>query len=68
MFGYATNRVKIPNMNGRQSWNYVKTNDCKIVGSVPFNDISRIKEMFNNGVTFWHGDFVGDYNRSNNIV
>lgn len=68
MFGYATNRVKVPNMNNRESWNYVKTTDCKIVGSVPFGDMTRIKEMFNSGVTFWHGDFVGDYGRSNNIV
>lgn len=67
MYGYATNRVKIPNINNRPSWNYVKTEDCKIVGSVPFNDIARIKEMFNAGVTFWHGDYVGDYSRNNQI-
>ena len=24
MFGYATNRVKIPNVTGRRNWNYVK--------------------------------------------
>ena len=67
MYGYATNRVKVPNITGRPSWNYVQTDDCKIVGSVPFNDIARIKEMFNAGVTFWHGDYVGDYTRNNSI-
>lgn len=67
MYGYATNRVKVPNMNNRPSWNYVKTEDCKIVGSVPFGDIARIKEMFNAGVTFWHGDYVGDYSRNNQV-
>lgn len=67
MYGYATNRVKIPNITGRPSWNYVKTQDAKIIGSVPFNDIDRIKQMFNEGVTFWHGDYVGDYSRNNNL-
>lgn len=65
MFGYATNRVKVPNITGRPSWNYVKTMDVKIVGSVPFNDMAKIKENYNNGITFWHGDFVGDYTRNN---
>ena len=68
MFGYATHRVKLPNIRGRQSWNYVKTINCNITGSVPFGDIVRIKQMFNDGVTFWHGDYVGDYSRSNNII
>lgn len=67
VYGYATNRVKVPNINGRPSWNYVKTADCKITGSVPFNDITKIKNMFNTGVTFWHGDYVGDYTRSNAV-
>lgn len=67
VYGYATNRVKIPNITGRPSWNYVKTANSKITGSVPFNDINRIKEMFNTGVTFWHGDYVGDYSRNNAV-
>lgn len=67
MYGYATNRVKVPNITGRPSWNYVKTDNAKIVGSVPFNDISKIKSILDNGVTFWHGDWVGDYNRSNEV-
>lgn len=67
MFGYATNRVKEPNITGRPSWNYVKTDKANIIGSVPFNDLSTIKSIFNNGVTFWHGDWVGDYNRNNEV-
>lgn len=66
--GYATHRVKMPNITGRESWNYVKTKDINITGSVPFGDLVRIKQIFNDGVTFWHGDWVGDYTRSNNIV
>jgi hypothetical protein len=67
MYGYATNRVKVPNINGRPSWNYVKTQNCKIVGNVPFNDIVKIRKMFDNGITFWHGDYVGDYTRNNQV-
>lgn len=65
MFGYAVHRVKVPNITGRPSWNYVKTIDVKIVGSVPFDDMNRIRSIFDNGVTFWHGDWVGDYTRAN---
>lgn len=64
-FGYATNRLKVPNITGRPSWNYVKTMSSTVVGSVPFNDITKIKETLNNGITFWHGDWVGDYGRGN---
>lgn len=66
MYGYATHRVKVPNIKGRPSWNYVKTLEAKIIGSVPFGDMEKIKAMFNSGVTFWHGDYVGDYTRNNN--
>lgn len=65
MFGYATHKVKKPNVTGRPSWNYVKTIECKATGSVPFTDMNKIKSIYDNGVTFWHGDWVGDYTRNN---
>lgn len=65
MFGYAVNEVKVPNRTGRPSWNYVKTIDCKCVGSVPFDDMAKIRSIYDNGITFWHGDYVGDYTRGN---
>ena len=68
MYGYATNTVKVPNMEGRESWNYVKTRGVIISGSIPVDAMDRIKAMFDNGVRFWHGDFVGQYNRSNKVV
>lgn len=68
MYGYAINEVKTPNITGRASWNYVKTSEAKITGSIPFGDIETIKNNFNKGITFWHGDYVGDYTRSNGIV
>lgn len=68
MFGYATNRVKVPNMTSRASWNYVKTNNVILSGNMPVESMAVIKSMFNNGVRFWHGDFVGQYNLPNPIV
>lgn len=65
MFGYATNKLKVPNMEGRESWNYVKTNNVIIKGSLPVNAMDNIKAMFNRGIRFWHGDFVGNYALSN---
>lgn len=68
MFGYATNRVKVPNMTGRASWNYVKTQNVIITGNMPVEAMATIKNMFNTGVRFWHGDFVGNYSLPNPIV
>lgn len=68
MYGYKTNRVKQPNINGRASWNYVKTQGAKVIGKCPVGAIDTVKQMLDNGVTFWHGDYVGDYSRSNPIL
>ena len=69
MFGYKVNSVKIPNITGRTNWNYVKTIGCNIIGDIPQGDLQKIKDMFNNGVTFWHNPskFL-DYSQSNTIV
>lgn len=54
MFGYATNELKIPNINNRPTWNYVKTLNCNINGNIPQADLAEIKEIFNAGITLWH--------------
>ena len=69
MFGYKVNDVKIPNITGRQNWNYVKTIDCNFDGDIPQTDLNIIKAMFNGGVTFWHNpDNILNYGLSNNII
>ena len=65
MYGYAINRVKVPDRSSRPSWNYVKTRDAVITGTCPVDDMAKIRSIFDRGVTFWHGDYVGDYSRSN---
>ena len=69
MFGYAINRVKTPNITGRENWNYVKTINCNFDGNIPQSDLNIIRAMFNNGVTLWHNaSNMYNYNASNNIV
>ena len=66
MYGYKTNRVKIPNITGRPNWNYVQTAGFNATGLVPATDMVKIKQMFNKGVTFWHsGVNVGNYALAN---
>lgn len=68
-FGYKVNRVKIPNITGRTNWNYVKTIECNITGEIPQEDLQELKDMFDNGVTFWHNPSTFlDYSQSNTIV
>ena len=54
MYGYKTNRLKLPNLTNRSNFNYVKTIGCNITGDIPQNDLQKIKDMFNNGITLWH--------------
>lgn len=69
MFGYKVNTVKIPNITGRRNWNYVKTIGCYIEADIPQEDLQSIKNMFNNGVTFWHNaSTFADYTQNNDII
>lgn len=70
-FGYAINRVKIPNMTGRQNWNYVEIGQGEIwlEGEIPASSKETINQIARNGVTIWHNlENVGNFNLSNNIV
>lgn len=69
MFGYRTDKMKVPNITGRANWNYVKTMGCNVIGSIPQLDLQAIKKMFDNGVTLWHNPATfQDYSQNNNIV
>lgn len=68
MFGYAVKRVKKPNRNTRPHWNYVKTQGATLTGSVPADDMRKLCEIYNKGVTFWkNGSEVGNYSLDNSI-
>lgn len=65
MFGYAVNKVKVPNTQTRDCWNYVQLDTPCIVGSVPVQGMNRIKQAFSDGIRLWHVDEVGNYNKQN---
>lgn len=66
MFGYKTNLVKLPNLNNRSNWNYVKTINCNLLGDIPQKDMQKLKEIFNNGITLWHNPSTFlDYSQTN---
>lgn len=66
MYGYQTNKVKIPNVSSRPFFNYIQTVDCNIIGGIPDDDMLQLKAMYNNGVTLWKTNAtVGDYSVDN---
>ena len=68
MYGYAYNKVSIPNPKRRPKWYYVKTVGANIVGSCPADDLRKIINIYDSGVTFWHNaSEVGSYWLDNSI-
>lgn len=70
-YGYKVNKIKVPSpFDGHQrpKFNYVKTVDVNITGSVPTPQMNIIKSAFNSGITFWHNKNVGEYEEGENDV
>lgn len=66
MFGYAVHKLKVPELNTRPNWNYVKTINCIVRGAIPVEAREQIQACFNNGITLWHNpDTFGDYSQPN---
>ena len=69
MYGYAFNKLSLPNPNHRPKWYYVKTSGCNIVGNCPADDLRKMKKIYDAGVTFWHNaSEVGKYWLDNSPV
>lgn len=69
MFGYKLNLVKTPYKNHRENFWYTKTIDVNIDGAIPGDDMRKIKDCYNKGITFWKNPAnIGDYSVSNNII
>lgn len=67
MYGYKQNKMMIPSFL-RPHWNYIKTIDVNITGPVPESDLQELKNIYNNGCTFWNnGDYIGNYWMDNSI-
>lgn len=67
-FGYKRNEIKIPNFHTRQYWNFVQTSSCVITGNFNTEDLNEIKSVFNNGITLWHTNDVGNYSLTNAVI
>ena len=69
MYGYKVARMKAVNIKTRRYWNYIKCNQINITANIPQEDLNTIKQMFLNGVTFWHdpSKFL-DYSQNNTIL
>lgn len=70
-FGYATNRVKEPNITGRQNFNYVEIGYREEIGygEVPAIFMNNINNACRRGVTIWHNHLnLGNYNIDNGII
>ena len=65
-YGYKVNALEIPQFDTRESWNYIKMKEPNVTGNIPMDDLLKIRDIFIKGITLWHGDYIGDYSRSNN--
>jgi hypothetical protein len=69
MYGYKCHRVKVPAKNHRENYWYTKTIDANIVGGIPQDDLQKIKDCYNRGITFWKTEeYYRNYSVSNDIV
>ena len=69
MFGYKVNQVHTPLKNHREAFWYTKTIDVNIDGAIPQDDMKKIKECYNKGITFWrHNVDIGNYSQDNGII
>ena len=67
--GYACQRVKVPNRAVRQHWTYTKTKGCIVVGNAPADDVRKICQIYDHGVTFWRSpEYVGNYSLDNPTI
>lgn len=66
LYGYTINELKAININTRPNWNYIKTQGANLLGNIPQYDLQTLKEMFDNGITFWHNPATFlDYSQNN---
>lgn len=70
-YGYSVFYYETPNLKSRKYFNFIATNIVKIEGSLNNQIKMALSDIFNNGVTIWHGDYIneltgiGDYSKEN---
>lgn len=69
--GYAIKCLELPNIVGRQYWNYIQIGNSEEIGygDTPTNFMETINNACRRGITIWHNHSnVGNYNLNNSIV
>lgn len=67
-YGYRQDKVKVPNIRGRQYVNYVKCQDAIVEGNVAVDAKLQLERALDMGTSFWHVNNVGGHLTSNPIV
>lgn len=70
-YGYKTNRVKTPNISGRQNFNYIEIGSDSSIGygEVPQIALEVINSVCKRGVTIWHNhNNIGNFSVNNSII
>ena len=67
MYGYEVDRLKVPEVTSRPSFNYVKTRNNPYNGNVPAPDMALVNRIWDAGITLWHTWDVGNYSLDNSL-
>ena len=54
MYGYKCREVKLPNLDTRYYYNFIKVIGANITGNIEQADMVKLKGIFEKGVTIWH--------------
>lgn len=67
VYGYITNKVKIPNIKNRNNFNFVKCHDISNFRGVPPRAKTAMTNAFSKGVFIWHNlGQIGNYDIDTN--
>lgn len=62
LFGYSVNKLGTPCLKNRERYTFIKTRGANMVGSIPSDDLEKIRSIFDNGVTWWvNASDIGNY-------
>lgn len=69
MFGYHVGDIRPYFPNARPHWTYIRTVGVNPTGSVPADDMKKICQIYDSGITWWmNGSEVGDYSLDNKAI
>lgn len=68
-FGYKVSKFKEIDIYTRPRYNFIKCADCHVSGNIPQDELMKIKNIMESGITFWHDTRVGEYgNYTDNLA